>query len=101
MREHGLDPGMPHEVMAESGRFTVAPNRTDAPARAAKLAAWNNYICPVQGAQQAMEQVDASLVDNPLIFPDAETLAQTFYFMPLDLETSTEYERDWADVQGG
>lgn len=71
------------------------------PQVAAKLAAWNNYICPVQGAQQAMEQVDPSLVDNPLIFPDAETLAQTFYFMPLDLETSTEYERDWADVQGG
>ncbi len=68
---------------------------------AAKLAAWNNYICPVQGAQQAMEKVDPSLVDNPLIFPDAETLAKTFDFMPLDERQSSQYEKDWANVQGG
>lgn len=68
---------------------------------AAKLAAWVNYICPVQGAREEMESIDASLVDNPLIFPDDETLAQTFAFMPLDDRASTEYERDWADVTGG
>jgi spermidine/putrescine transport system substrate-binding protein len=68
---------------------------------AAKLAAWVNYICPVQGAREAMEEVDPSLVDNPLIFPDDETLSVTFDFMPLDDRSSTEYERDWADVTGG
>jgi len=71
------------------------------PEVAAKLAAWNNYICPVQGAQQAMEQVDPGLVDNELIFPSEETLANTFAFMALDEKTATAYERDWADVQGG
>jgi spermidine/putrescine transport system substrate-binding protein len=71
------------------------------PQVAAKLAAWNNYICPVEGAQQAMEKVDSSLVDNPLIFPDSEMLAKTFDFMPLDDRQQIEYEGDWADVTGG
>ncbi len=71
------------------------------PEVAAKLAAWVNYICPVQGAQEAMEKVDPSLVDNTLIFPDEEMLATTFDFMPLDDRQSIDYERDWASVTGG
>ena len=39
------------------------------PMVAARLAAWVNYICPVEGAEEAMEQVDPTLVGNPLIFP--------------------------------
>ena len=71
------------------------------PEVAAKLAAWNWYICPVEGAEKAMEKVDPSLVGNQLVFPDADTLANTFSFMSLDEATATAYERDWADVQGG
>ncbi len=71
------------------------------PEVAARLAAWVNYICPVKGAREAMEKIDPSLVDNPLIFPDDADLADTFDFMPLDDRTSIEYERDWADVTGG
>ena len=71
------------------------------PEVAAKLAAWVNYICPVEGARQEMEKIDPSLVDNKLIFPDAETLSVTFDFMPLDDRQQIEYEGDWADVTGG
>ncbi len=71
------------------------------PETAAKLAAWVNYICPVEGAREEMEKIDPSLVDNNLIFPDDETLATTFDFMPLSAEQQTEYEGDWADVTGG
>lgn len=71
------------------------------PQVAAKLAAWVNYICPVAGAQQAMEKVDPSLVDNKLIFPDEQTLAVTFDFMPLDDRQQIAYEGDWSDVTGG
>jgi spermidine/putrescine transport system substrate-binding protein len=71
------------------------------PAVAAKLAAWVNYICPVKGAQQEMESIDPSLVDNPLIFPDDQTLAATMSFMALDEAQITEYEGDFADVTGG
>ena len=71
------------------------------PAVAAKLAAWVNYICPVQGAREEMESIDPSLVDNPLIFPDDEMLAKTMSFMALDEAQITQYEGDFADVTGG
>ena len=71
------------------------------PKMAAKLAAWVNYICPVEGAQKEMEKIDPTLVDNKLIFPDEETLSVTFDFMPLNSEQQAEYEGDWSDVTGG
>ncbi len=71
------------------------------PANAAKLASWVNYICPVEGAREAMEKIDPSLVDNTLIFPDEKMLAATFDFMPLDDRQAIEYERDWTNVTAG
>ncbi len=71
------------------------------PEVAAKLAAWVNYICPVKGAREEMEKIDPSLVDNKLIFPDEESLANTFDFMPLTDQQQTAYEGDWSDVTGG
>jgi spermidine/putrescine transport system substrate-binding protein len=71
------------------------------PEVAAKLAAWVNYICPVEGAKEAMEKIDPSLVENKLIFPDESDLEDTFDFMPLDDQTSIAYERDWSNVIGG
>ena len=44
------------------------------PVIAAEVAAYVQYICPVKGAQEAMEAIDPSLVDNQWIFPTAETL---------------------------
>lgn len=70
------------------------------PEVAAKLAAYNSYICPVKGAQEAMEQVDPEQVDNDLIFPSEETLAQTRRFMALDEAQMRTYEGDFADVTG-
>ena len=71
------------------------------PAVAAKLASWVNYICPVEGAQEEMKKIDKSLVDNPLIFPTADFLKQTFAFMPLTEAQSSEYELDFQTVIGG
>lgn len=68
------------------------------PEVAAKLAAYNSYICPVKGAQEAMEQVDPEQVDNDLIFPSAETLSKTHRFMALDEATMRTYEGDFNDV---
>ena len=70
------------------------------PMNAAKLAAWVNYVCPVQGAQDAMAKVDKSLVDAPLIFPDDEFLSQTMAFMSLDEETARTYETDFSQAMG-
>jgi spermidine/putrescine transport system substrate-binding protein len=71
------------------------------PKVAAELAAWVNYICPVQGAREEMEKIDPSLVDNPLIFPDEDFLAATFNFMALSENEAKVYEQDWSDVTEG
>jgi len=68
---------------------------------AAKLAAWVNYICPVEGAREEMEKIDPSYVDNPLIFPDDEFLANTFAFMPLTEAQNRDYELDFSQATGG
>jgi spermidine/putrescine transport system substrate-binding protein len=70
------------------------------PEVAATLAAWVNYICPVAGAKEAMEKIDPSLVDNPLIFPDEEFLANAYGFMELDEKTRQQYDKDFAKVIG-
>jgi spermidine/putrescine transport system substrate-binding protein len=70
------------------------------PEVAASLAAWVNYICPVQGAQQAMEKVDPELVHNPLIFPDATVLAKASGFMALDETKAKQYESDFNKAIG-
>lgn len=71
------------------------------PEVAAKLAAWVWYVCPVEGAQEAMEQVDPDLVENPLIFPTDEFLSSTHAFMALEEHQIRDYEGEYSDVTGG
>ena len=70
------------------------------PEVAARLAAWVNYICPVQGAEEAMATIDESLVGNPLIFPTSEDLATTFSFANVDTKTREEYDKAFNAVIG-
>jgi spermidine/putrescine transport system substrate-binding protein len=70
------------------------------PEVAAKLAAYVWYVCPVEGAQQAMEKVDPSLVDNPLIFPTPEYLQQTHGFMGMTEPQVKKYQGEFNDVAG-
>jgi spermidine/putrescine transport system substrate-binding protein len=71
------------------------------PVVAATLASRIRCICPVAGARAAMEKIDPSLVDNPLIFPSSEYLSRTWEFMPLGETQSRLYERDFRDAIGG
>lgn len=69
------------------------------PVVAAKIASWVNFIPPVVGTREAIidlsEQIDdpelAELADDPLIFPDEETLAKTHIFKSLDEEEEREF----------
>lgn len=70
------------------------------PKIAAELAAYVWYVCPVEGAQQEMESIDPTLVDNPLIFPTPEYLAQTHAFMALTEDQASAYEKEFVDVTG-
>ena len=57
----------------------LSPNKANAeavinyyydPVVAARVANYIHYICPVAGAQQAMEKINPAAVSNKLIFPD-------------------------------
>ncbi|WBB77371.1 spermidine/putrescine ABC transporter substrate-binding protein [Micromonospora sp. WMMD882] len=70
------------------------------PAVAAKLAAYVNYICPVQGAQAELEKIDPELAANPLIFPDEALLAKSTVFMALDETAERTYESKFQQIIG-
>jgi spermidine/putrescine transport system substrate-binding protein len=58
---------------------------------AAKVAAYVNYITPVQGAKEAMERIDPTLVDDQLIFPNEDTLKKVQIFRTLTQDEQTRY----------
>ncbi len=80
-------------IWSDSLIVPTASTRADAVARlaayfynpvvAAKVAAWVNYICPVLGAQEAMERIDPDLALSPLIFPDTTILDRSYQFTSL------------------
>lgn len=61
------------------------------PEVAATVAAYVNYITPVNGAQEAMKTVDPSLADNPLIFPTADTLSRAKAFRQITPAEDKKY----------
>jgi len=63
------------------------------PAVAAQVAAYVNYICPVQGAQAEMEKIDPELASSEFIFPTDAMLNETYVFMELTPEQNEAYER--------
>jgi len=60
------------------------------PEVAAEVAAWVNYITPVEGAREAMEKIAPELVDNQLIFPEETTLKTAHIFRTLTGAEETE-----------
>lgn len=60
------------------------------PKVAAEVAAWVNYICPIDGAKEAMRELDPDLADNELIFPSEQTLAKVHG----GIKTATWEERE-------
>jgi spermidine/putrescine transport system substrate-binding protein len=70
------------------------------PTVAATVAAYVNYICPVEGAKAAMEKIDPSLVDSPLIFPTEADLAKVKGFRTLSPDEETTYSEAFQKVIG-
>ena len=61
------------------------------PVNAATVAAYVNFICPVEGAREAMEAIDPELVENPLIFPTDDFLANAHVVRTLTADEETDY----------
>jgi spermidine/putrescine transport system substrate-binding protein len=68
------------------------------PKVAAELAAWVNYICPVDGAQEEMMKIDPDLAKNPLIFPTQDDYAELSIFRGLSDDEETQFSSDFQDV---
>jgi spermidine/putrescine transport system substrate-binding protein len=87
--------GSPHKKNAET-----LMNYYYDPKVAAEVAAYVNYICPVEGAQKEMEKLDKSLVDNPLIFPTADDLAKVQVIRAMEPAEETQFTADFEKVRG-
>jgi spermidine/putrescine transport system substrate-binding protein len=70
------------------------------PKVAAEVAAYVQYISPVEGAKEAMAAIDPALVDNQWIFPDEATLNNSFVFMTLTSEQDNAYQRAFQKAIG-
>ncbi len=87
----------------------ASPHKTNAeklmdfyyqPDIAAEVAAYVNYICPVEGAKAEMEKIDPSLVDSPLIFPTAADLEKVKVFRSLSPDEEISFNEAFQKVIG-
>ncbi|MFE1026540.1 spermidine/putrescine ABC transporter substrate-binding protein [Streptomyces sp. NPDC058818] len=70
------------------------------PGPAAQLAAYINYVCPVDGVQAELAKIDPEAADNPLIIPDKAMQAKSHAFRSLSAKEETAYEEKFAKLTG-
>ncbi|WP_413103495.1 spermidine/putrescine ABC transporter substrate-binding protein [Streptomyces sp. Inha503] len=70
------------------------------PKVAAKIAAYINYVCPVDGVREELAKIDKALADNPLILPDEEMAAKSHSFRSLSSKEETAFEDKFAKLTG-
>ncbi len=70
------------------------------PVQAAQITAWVQYISPVAGVQEEVAKLDPDLAENPLLFPDEETIARTHIFANLSEEVEAEYDAAFSAITG-
>lgn len=70
------------------------------PPVAAQLAAYINYVCPVDGVREELAEIDESMASNTLILPDKEMAAKSRSFRSLSTKEETAYEEKFAKLIG-
>lgn len=73
------------------------------PRNAAILTAGIQYISPVEGVTEALTAMGgkaAALVDDPLVVPTDEFLAQQAIFGPLDDKEEVKFDKRFSEIQG-
>ncbi|MEU6537528.1 spermidine/putrescine ABC transporter substrate-binding protein [Streptomyces sp. NPDC047000] len=70
------------------------------PEQAAALAAYVNYVSPVEGVKPYLTKLDKDAADNPLIIPDKATAARSHGFRALSQTEETAYESKFAKLTG-
>ncbi|MEU0660653.1 polyamine ABC transporter substrate-binding protein [Streptomyces lavendulocolor] len=67
---------------------------------AARLAAYINYVCPVDGVRDELAAIDPALASNTLILPDKAMAAKSRAFRSLTSAEETAYEEKFAKLIG-
>ncbi|WP_328874130.1 spermidine/putrescine ABC transporter substrate-binding protein [Streptomyces sp. NBC_00287] len=70
------------------------------PKAAAELAAYINYVCPVDGVKDELAKIDEDAANNPLIIPDKAMAAKSRAFRSLSSKEETEFETKFAKLTG-
>ena len=88
---------------------SLSPNKAGAeavinyyydPMVAARVANYINYICPVAGAQQAMEKINPKQVNNKLIFPDDAMWKKLHVFRDLSQAEQISFSTAFQKASG-
>ena len=64
----------------------------------AQVAAWVNYMCPVQGAQEILAKTDPELAASEWIFPTEELLSKAQVFRDFTPQEEMEYNEAFGRV---
>ncbi|OEJ94179.1 polyamine ABC transporter substrate-binding protein [Streptomyces thermolilacinus] len=70
------------------------------PPVAARLAAYINYVCPVDGVREELARIDPAMAANTLILPDKAMAAKSHAFRSLSGEEETAFEEKFAKLIG-
>ncbi len=70
------------------------------PGPAAQLAAYINFVCPVDGVKDELAKIDEDAANNPLIIPDKAMQALSRAFRSLSPKEETAYEEKFAKLTG-
>ncbi|MCX4856554.1 ABC transporter substrate-binding protein [Streptomyces canus] len=70
------------------------------PKPAAELAAYINYVSPVDGVKPELEKLDPDAANNPLIIPDKAMAAKSHAFRSLSSKEETAFEEKFAKLTG-
>ncbi len=70
------------------------------PAVAAEVAAYVNYVTPVQGAQAEMEKIDPTLAKSEYIFPTQATMSRLHVFKALSPAEETKWTEAFQAAAG-
>jgi spermidine/putrescine transport system substrate-binding protein len=69
------------------------------PKISAQIAVGTTYISAVKGVKEEASKIDPTSADNPLIFPDDETLSKVHFNDP-KMVNNDDYVTRWQQVQG-
>jgi spermidine/putrescine transport system substrate-binding protein len=70
------------------------------PVQAAQITTWVGYVSPVDGVREEVEKLDADLANDPLVFPDDATLANTKGFASLPEDVEAEFDAAFSAITG-